>query len=287
MLNEEIYAKPKTSKTIFQEVNFIRSLTNRISTTASIGIRRYSIPALIVAVLAFITLILVSDYPMKTVMITVEIILIVCAVVSLIGIIDCMRKDKDSGFYRIVAIGLACFILVELLWVLQICVEGLKRGGSFPICDLPWLSLYCFLLYACLRIFEKADNFRDKKYLKITVASCIVQLFIIAINVAFYIPGDDLFFTIIYCIPSGFLSFYTVIYLLASFQKNKVLRGFRVYNITVFLILTIDNINYLLLINEINNMEYIFKFCLALLFLVISPAVYYGVRTGRSKEDVV
>ena len=211
----------------------------------------------------------------------------ICAAVSLIGIMDCMRKDKDSPIYRIIGIGLACFILGELLWVLQICVEGLKRGGSFPICDLPWLSLYCFLLYACLRIFEKADNFRDKKYLKITVASCIVQLFIIAINVAFYIPGDDLFFTIIYCIPTGFLSFYTTIYLLASFGKNEILKGFRAYSLTVFLILTIDNVNYLILIHGIRNTEYIFKFCLALLLLVITPAVYYGVRNGRSKEDVV
>lgn len=180
-----------------------------------------------------------------------------------------------------------CFILSELLWVLHICVKGCERGGSFPLCDLPWLGFYSVLLNACLRVFEKADDFRDKKYLKITVASCIVQLFIIGINFAFYIPGDNLFFTIIYCIPSGFLSFYTVIYLLASFQRNEVLRGFRVYNITVFLILTIDNINYLLLIHGINNMEYIFKFCLALLLLVISPAVYYEVRNGRRKEDVV
>jgi hypothetical protein len=268
-------------------VDFIRSLTNRISTTASIGIHRYSIPALIVAVLAFITLILVSDYPMKAVMITVEAILLICAVVSLIGMINCFRKDKDSPVYRIIGIGLTCLILGELLWVLHICIKGSERSGSFPLCDLPWLSFYSFLLYACLRVFEKADDFKDKKYLKITVSSCIVQLFIIGINVAFYIPGENLFFTIIYCIPSGFLSFYTVIYLLASFQKNEVLRGFRVYNITVFLILTIDNINYLLLIHGINSMEYIFKFCLALLLLVITPAVYCGVRNGRRKEDVV
>lgn len=220
-------------------------------------------------------------------MITVETILLICAAVSLAGIIDCIREDKDSPIYRIVGIGLICFILGELLLVLHICVKGCERSGSFPLCDLPWLGFYGFLLYACWRVFERTADFKDKKYLKITVASCIVQFFIIGINIAFYIPGDNLFFTIIYCIPSGFLSFYTVIYLLASFGKNEILRGFRTYNLTVFLILIIDNINYLTLIHGTKNIEYIFKFCLALLLLVITPAVYYGVRNGQSKEDVI
>lgn len=73
---------------MLQAVGFIISLTNRISTTTSTGIRRYNIPALIVAVLAFITLIIVSDYPMETLMITVETVLLVCAAVSLYNTSD-------------------------------------------------------------------------------------------------------------------------------------------------------------------------------------------------------
>lgn len=145
--------------------------------------------------------------------------------------------------------ALACIIFGMLYKVPYICISGHKLDGAALISDLSWIGFYTALLYACLRVFEKSADFNDIKYRKIQIASCIVQIIIIGVNIAFYIPGDSLFFVILYGIPAGFLCYYALVYLLDSFGKNSVLKKFRAYNITVMMILIIDNAVYLALIH--------------------------------------
>ena len=199
----------------------------------------------------------------------------------MVEIIDCICKDKASRIYRIIAISLACIVSGALYKVLYICILGYESGRIASISDLSWIGFYTVLLYACLRIFEKLADFKDKKYQKIVITSCIVQIIIIGINIAFYTPGDDLLFSIIYGIPSGFLCYYALVYILASFCKNSVLKKFRAYNITVVLIFIIDNAAYLSLIHGLSDAEYILKFCIAMLLLIITPSIYNGVQKSE------
>lgn len=242
---------------------------------------RHSIPALITAILSFIVFIIVFVYYIKSIAITVEAIQLACAAVSLVEIIDCICKDKASRIYRIIAISLVCIVSGALYKVLYICILGYEAGMVDSISDILWIGFYTVLLYACLRVFEKSADFKDKKYQKIIITSCIVQIIIIGINIAFYTPGDDLLFAIIYGIPSGFLGYYALLYILASFGENSVLKKFRAYNITIVLILIIDNAAYLALIHGLFYAEYILKFCIAMLLLIITPSIYNGVQKSE------
>lgn len=237
----------------------------------------YIVPPLVTVILSIITLVLVSNYSMKYINITVETIQFVCGIISLIGILVCMQERRDSPLLKIIAQGLFCFILGELYWVLHIYIKGYEQAGSFSISDLSWIGFYIFLLSICRDFFQITVDFKKNKYRIINIFSCIAPIFIIGTGIALYLSGDNLFYTIIYCIPTGFLSYFTLRNIFLSSNDHKMLRAFREYNIVVGMILIIDNLACLALNYGFTDAEYVFKFCFALLLLAITPAVYKGV----------
>lgn len=235
----------------------------------------YTIPALMVAICSFIILNIVSDYSMKYINITVEIIQLVSAVVSLFGIFDCIRLRRDLLFLKIIAQALTCFILGECYWILHIYIKGFEQSGAFSIADLSWIGFYVFLLSACHTVFGPMGNFKNKHFKNFI--SVIAPLYILVTNTALYLSGDSLIYTLIYCLPTVFLSYYTLRFILTSEKESRIIRGFREYNLVVLLIMIVDNLICMALNYGFEDIEYILKFTFAIILLVITPAVYKGV----------
>ena len=237
----------------------------------------YVVIATVTAVLSLAALILVSIYSKNQISLTIEIIQLFNSLVALTGIISCILKYKDLLLPKIIVQSLICFILGELYWVLHIYIRGYEQVGVFSISDISWIGFYLFLLTACRNAFHPVIDFKDKKYRKINIVSLSAPIFIIGINSVLYLTGDSLFYTVIYTVPTAFLAYYTLRLFLTSF-KNEMLNGFRSYHMIIGLILLIDNLTCLALNLEFEYMEYIFKFCFALLLLPITAAVYKGVQ---------
>lgn len=206
-----------------------------------------------------------------------EIIQLICACISLAGMIVCIRKVEEQLIFKLISEALVCFILGELYWVLHIYIKGYEQNSVFSISDISWIGFYLFLLTVCQGVFNQRANFKDKAYRKINLLSLIAPTFIISMNVNLYFLGDSPFYIVIYLIPTTILSYYTLRCILASFN-NSMLKGFRAYHMTVGLILLVDNLVCLALDYGFEHTEYIFKFCFAMLLLCIMPTAYKGVR---------
>ncbi|MDD3832909.1 MAG: hypothetical protein PHR18_03280 [Oscillospiraceae bacterium] len=237
----------------------------------------YAATAAVTVVLSFVTLILVSTYAETQINLSVEMIQFFNALVALAGLTKCILKRKDLLLPKIIFQSLICFVLGELYWVLHIYIRGYEQAGVFSISDISWLGFYFFLLAACRNVFHRNIDFKDNQYRKINIISLFAPAFIIGINMVLFLTGDSLFYTIIYTIPTAFLGYYTLRLVLTSF-KNEILKSFRTYHMTVGLILLLDNLACLALNLGFEDAEYIFKFCFALLLLLITPAVYKGVQ---------
>lgn len=233
--------------------------------------------AILTAVLSLTALIFISNYSKNQINLSVEMMQLVNALVALVGMIGCVLIRKDLLLPKIIFQSLICFVLGELYWVLHIYIRGYEQVGIISISDISWIAFYIFLLTACRNVFHRVIEFKGKEYLKINVISLIAPIFIISINIVLFLSGDSLSYTIIYTVPTAFLGYYTLRLILNSF-KNEILKSFRIYHITVGLILLIDNLTCLSLNFGYEDAEYIFKFCFAILLLLITPAVYKGVQ---------
>ncbi|HCA30813.1 MAG TPA: hypothetical protein DEP23_15305 [Ruminococcaceae bacterium] len=236
----------------------------------------YFVIATVTAVLSLAALILVSINSKNQISLAIEIIQLFNSLVALTGMISCILIYKDLLLPKIVVQSLICFVLGELYWVLHVYIRGYEQVGVFSISDISWIGFYLFLLTACRNVFHPVIDFKDK-YRKINIVSLFAPIFIIGINSVLYLTGDSLFYTIIYTVPTAFLSYCTLRLFLTSF-KNKKLKGFGSYHIIIGLILLIDNLTCLTWNLGFEYMAYIFKFCFALLLLPITSAVYKGVR---------
>lgn len=237
----------------------------------------YVVIAAVAAVLSLAALIFVSIYSKEQIRLTIETIQLFNSLIALTGMIGCVLKYKDLPLPKIIIQSLVCFALGELYWVLHIYIRGFEQVGVFSISDISWIGFYLFFLTACRNVFYPVIDFKGKKYRKINIVSLFAPIFIIGINSVLYLTGDSLFYTVIYTVSTTFLAYYTLRLFLASF-KNEMLKSFRSYHTVIGLILLFDNLSCLALNLGFEYMEYIFKFCFALLLLPITATVYKGVQ---------
>lgn len=238
----------------------------------SIGVKIYTV----LAIISFVIVSLLFAFSKNDINITVETIQLFCALVSLFGILVCMLKSRELQLQKMVLQSLICFVLGQLYWVLHIYIRGFEQIGVISISDISWLGFYFFLLAAYRATFHPKFNFKDSKYIKINIVSLLAPAFIIGVNTALFLSGDSLLYAVAYTIPTSLLAYDTQRMILLSF-KEKGVKNFRGYHIVVFLILILDNSTCLAMNYGFLDAEYIFKFCFALIILVIPPTLYKGV----------
>lgn len=238
----------------------------------SIGVKIY----VVLAIVSFVIASYVFAFSTNEVNITVETIQLCCALVSLFGIIVSMLKTRELQLPKMILQSLICFVLGELYWVLHIYIRGFEQVGVFSISDISWLGFYFFLLAAYRATFQHIFDFKNLKYIKINIVSLLAPAFIIGVNIALYLSGDSLLYAVVYTIPTAFLAYVTQRMILLSFKEEEA-KEFRSYHIIVILILILDNSTYLAQNYGFLDAEYIFKFCFALLLLVVPLTLYKGV----------
>lgn len=238
----------------------------------------YMFPFLITAFISFTACILVSQYTMKIFNITVELIQLLCALVSFIFISFLYIKKKEVLLYDFLLKALGCFILGQLYWVLHIYIKGYEQLGSFSISDLSWIGFYIFLLSIYSSAIPTGIEVSSKEFKKYSLIALLAPTLIITTSILLYFTGDDMFYTIIYFIPTSFLAYYSLKYTILPGKSSKLIQPFRNFNIVIGLIILLDNLSCLVTNFGYTDAEYIFKFCFAMLLLLLSSTCYEGVE---------
>lgn len=240
--------------------------------------RSYLLPTLITIFISFTACILVSQYTMKIFNITIEFIQLLCAFVSFVLVILFYIRRKDVFIYSLLIKALGCFLLGELYWVLHLYIKGYEQLGTFSISDLSWIGFYIFLLSIYSSVFHKHTAIKSPKFRKYSILAFIAPIFIVVTSILLYITGDDLFYTLIYCLPTSFLGYISMKYILLPSKSATYINPFRKFNVVVGLIILLDNLSCLLTNFGFIDAEYFFKFCFAMLLLFLSSTSYEGVE---------
>lgn len=238
---------------------------------------KYYVPAAITAIISMVIYLLAASWSMKIINVVVESTQLLCATVSLVMAITCIYKRKDEMMYKIIAQALVCFILGEVYWVLHMFVKGYEQLGSFSISDLSWIGFYIFLLSIDYSLLSTAFK-SERRNIKYVLRSIIAPVIIIDASILLYITGDSLFYTIIYCIPTVLLAYFSMKYLISPTVGKGCATPLRLYNLIILLILLFDNLVCLATSYDIGDAVYILKLCFAMLLLLIVPAAYKGVN---------
>ncbi len=239
---------------------------------------KYMIVALVMLFLSLCSCFIVYQWSMKLYNITVEVIQLMCGLVSLICIFDCIIKRGNVVIYKIIAQSFICFILGELYWVLHLYIKGYEQIGSFSISDLSWIGFYILLFSASYNVLRPLIEKGISVPIKYSFISMIAPILILASSITLFLKGDNIFYTIIYLIPTALLSYFTMKYILLSYNNLGNLKSFRSYNYVVALILLLDNLICLSVSFGFEDAEDILKFGFAMALLLIVPAMYKGVE---------
>jgi hypothetical protein len=163
-------------------------------------------------------------------------------------------------------------------------LKGYEQVGNFSIPDLSWIGFYSLLLSICFKVFRYKINKDLSRNVKYILISIIAPIIIITESIILFKCGHSLFYTILYGLPTSFLSYYSLKYLIINDGSNK---PFRIYNFSVLTLLIIDNISEISSHFNYSFYENCFDIIYALLLLILVPSTFSIVSSNKQSKIIL